>query len=442
MKKFFFPILFSLFTLILILILTSAFPKNAGFLKIFFFLLLFDAYLWFSIRPGILRMKPVKRLTFYLAYWFPLALILGLTLYGFLVPFITWYQPIRTHITSFILIIYVAKLFPILGLIIADLVRLSRLIYLYLRFGKTKISWPANRKKSLLLTGWVLGVAFFLLLLSGTVFGLYNFQVREQTIPVSDLPPAFDGFRIVQFSDVHLGSWPSMQKLNESVSIINDLRPDVIFFTGDMFNYCTADGKGYEPILANLRAPFGIYAILGNHDYGDYMKWSSTAAKVQNMEDLKTFYKKLGWKLLLNTHDLIKKGSDSIAIIGVENWGALRRFQRNGDIDRAQKGIEKMAVQLLLSHDPSHWDSIISRKYPNIDITFSGHTHGGQFGIDGWGIHWSPAQWLFKQWCGLYAKTTAGGSQFLYVNQGLGSIGYTGRVGINPEITLITLKNK
>jgi len=442
MKKFFIHLLFVLFALVLVFFLRSAFPKNTGFLKVFFFLLIFEVYLWYSIRSCISSMKPGRRLIITVIYWIPLAMTLGFTAYGFIVPFVVWFQPMRTHIISFILITYLSKLWPILALIISDIIRTGQWLYIYFQSGKVKPSIPVNRKKFLLLSGWSSGIVFFLILLSGTVFGLYKFHVSEQPIPVRGLPQSFNGFRIVQFSDVHLGSWTSKQKLEESVAIINSLNPDLIFFTGDMFNYCTADGNGFEPILSKLKAQYGIYAILGNHDYGDYMIWSAKKSKEQNMEDLKMFYNKLHWKLLLNTHDILKKGYDSMAIIGVENWGALKRFQRAGDIDRAEKGTENMQVQLLLSHDPSHWDSIVSRKYPNIDITFSGHTHGGQFGIDCCGIHWSPSVWFFKHWCGLYENVTSEGSQFLYVNQGLGSILYAGRVGINPEITLITLEKR
>ncbi|MEI6436028.1 MAG: metallophosphoesterase, partial [Bacteroidota bacterium] len=181
-------------------------------------------------------------------------------------------------------------------------------------------------------------------------------------------------------------------------------------------------------------------AILGNHDYGDYIKWSSPEAKKMNMDDLKTWYNKLGWKLLLNSHEIIHKENDSIAVIGVENWGATKRFQRLGDVARAWSGTEKMAVQLLLSHDPTYWDRVISKKYQDIDITFSGHTHGGQVGIAAKNFAWSPVAWLYPQWSGIYRNAKSPYPQFLYVNTGLGNIGYAGRIGILPEITLITLK--
>ncbi len=197
----------------------------------------------------------------------------------------------------------------------------------------------------------------------------------------------------------------------------------------------------FEEILKHMKAPYGILAILGNHDYGAYVKWPSDEAKEKDKRDLYAFYNRLGWKLLLNQHTVLRKGNDSIAVLGVHNWGKGYRFQKLGDIPTAQKGVENMQVQLLLSHDPSFWHSIICRKYRNIDVTFSGHTHGFQFGIDCFGIHWSPAKYLYKEWGGWYENQVPGSHpQYIYVNVGIGSIAYPGRIGILPEITVFTLK--
>jgi predicted MPP superfamily phosphohydrolase len=246
--------------------------------------------------------------------------------------------------------------------------------------------------------------------------------------------------RIVQFSDVHLGNWPRKDKLEEVVRLINNCKPDMIFFTGDMFNYCTAEGIPFLPILGQLHAPFGIFAILGNHDYGEYIRWPSEADKKANMEALGQFYHQLGWTLLRNDNQIIARGSDSIAVVGVENWGKTKRFQRLGDIEKALTGSENLPVHLLLSHDPTYWESVISKNYPMVDITFSGHTHGGQVGINAAGIHWSPVAWFSKFWGGLYRKEGSPVIQYLYVDEGIGCIGYSGRVGILPEITLFTIR--
>lgn len=436
MKKFFPAILFIFLSVSMILIFRSAFPKNSGFLMVFLFLVLADIYVWDPVRNRIEKTNRVVRMAVTTLFWLPFATMSGLTIYGLTTPFFSWGQPVRTMVTSLVLSAYLAKIFPLLVLLMADFVGIVTSI-------RKRKPWFAFRKRAFVLyAGWVPGFILFVILLYGMFFGIYQFKVHEQTISVKGLPASFDGFRIVQFSDLHLGSWTSVDKLAEAVALMGQLRPDVVFFTGDMFNYSTADGKGFEPWLSRLKAPFGVYAILGNHDYGDYRKWPSAEAKIKDQEAVKGFYKTIGWTLLLNDHRIIHVGSDSIAIIGVENWGAVKRFQRTGDLKKAAQGTENMTVQLLLSHDPTHWDSIVSKSYPEIDITFSGHTHGGQVGIDFWGIHWAPAQWMLKQWCGLYKKTNPTGNQYLYVNQGLGSIGYAGRVGIKPEITLIVLKTQ
>jgi hypothetical protein len=247
--------------------------------------------------------------------------------------------------------------------------------------------------------------------------------------------------KIVQVSDIHLGSWSCARELEKAVTMVDSLHPDVIFFTGDIANYSTYDVIPFEHILAGMKAKEGIFAILGNHDYGMYTTWPSDLAQEVDERELYSFFHLLGWKLLLNQHAILRRGNDSIAILGVHNWGKGYRFQKLGNIPKSQEGIENMPIQLLLSHDPSFWDSIICHKYQNIDVTFSGHTHGFQFGIE-WGkIRWSPAQYLYKQWAGLYEKPVPGSHpQYLYVNRGLGSIGYPGRIGILPEITVFTLK--
>jgi predicted MPP superfamily phosphohydrolase len=275
----------------------------------------------------------------------------------------------------------------------------------------------------------------------GMVWWNYDFRVKQQVITLPELPASFDGLKIVQISDIHTGSWLCKRELRKAIDLVNDQHPDVIFFTGDMVNYTTLDALPYEKILTHLKAPYGIFAILGNHDYGAYVNWPSDEAKEKDKKDLYAFYQRLGWTLLLNEHSVLKRGNDSIAVLGVHNWGKAYRFQKLGDIPAAQKGVENMPVQLLLSHDPSFWDTIICHKFRNIDITFSGHTHGFQFGIDCFGIHWSPAQYLYKQWGGLYEKPVRGSHpQYIYVNVGLGSIAYPGRIGILPEITVFTLR--
>jgi predicted MPP superfamily phosphohydrolase len=212
-------------------------------------------------------------------------------------------------------------------------------------------------------------------------------------------------------------------------------KPDVIFFTGDLVNNNTTEVKNYIDVFQKVKAPMGVFAVTGNHDYGDYQTWDSTEAKTKNFEDLIIAHKELGFDLLLNENRWLQEGNDKIAIIGNENWGA-GRFSKYGDLGKAYSGSEEAPVKLLLSHDPSHWDAQVRKDFKDIDVMFAGHTHGFQFGVEIGNIKWSPSQYIYEQWAGLYQQN----SQYLYVNRGFGFIGYPGRVGIPPELTIVTLK--
>jgi predicted MPP superfamily phosphohydrolase len=442
MKKILVTILIVLAVAGIFTALGIAFPVYARMLPLLLILLIIDGYLWYSIRHTVLGARPLWRYGGLLLYWLPMLLLTGCIIAGAFLPFTEWNITLRTLIPGIIFIFFACKLLPFVFLLITDVVRLfefgmQSFIHQGIKFHDvTRIRW-------IRLTGWVAGLLFLLVLILGMAWWNYDFRVKKQEIILPELPPSFDGLRIVQISDIHLGSWGCMTELRKAVDMVNSEHPDVIFFTGDMANYTALDVLLFEEILRQLKAPCGIFAILGNHDYGAYVKWPSEAAKAQDMEDLKSFYGRLGWKLLLNENSVLHKGSDSIAVIGVQNWGKAYRFQKLADMTAALKGTENIQVQLLLSHDPSHWDNIISRKHPGIDITFSGHTHGFQFGIECCGIRWSPAQYLYKQWAGLYEKPVAGSHpQYIYVNRGLGSLGYPGRIGELPEITVFTLKRE
>lgn len=212
-------------------------------------------------------------------------------------------------------------------------------------------------------------------------------------------------------------------------------KSDIIFFTGDLVNNTADELNDYFDVFNKVKAPLGVYTTLGNHDYGDYVHWASPGAKQKNHQAMCVAHQQLGWHLLMNEHKIIAQGSDQLAVIGVENWGA-GSFSKYGRLDQAYCGTEDAPVKLLLSHDPSHWDAQIRPHYPDVDITFSGHTHGGQLGIEVGSLKWSPVQYLYKQWAGLYRE----GTQYLYVNRGYGYIGYPGRIGILPEITIMELE--
>ncbi len=305
-------------------------------------------------------------------------------------------------------------------------------------FGTTKeFSLPERRRFLSLLA---LGIASlpFGALLYGMYSGKYNFRVLKYTLEFEDLPTSFDGYRITQISDVHSGSFDNRNKISYAIDLINQQKADVLFFTGDMVNNKTEEMIPWASLFSKLEAKDGKYSILGNHDYGDYISWETEEKKRQNLEDLKNLQKDMGFDLLLNESRYLKKGADKIALVGVENWGR-GGFKKAGDLKKASDKIAANDFKILLSHDPSHWEDVVIQDDYHYHLTLSGHTHGMQFGIEipGW-VKWSPVKWRYKYWAGIYEEL----GQFINVNRGFGFIGYPGRVGIWPEITVITLKKK
>jgi predicted MPP superfamily phosphohydrolase len=303
------------------------------------------------------------------------------------------------------------------------------------------IQWLHPGKMHALFTPALTAVAFGntmgLLLLYGMLWNPYRYIVRRVSIPIPNLPTNLEGLKIVQISDIHSGSLRRMHAVQKGIQTINTLQADLLLFTGDLVNY-TADEVSPElqNVLSQAHAKYGKFAILGNHDYGDYVAWNNKDEKTDNLHKLFQVHKNIGWTLLLNEHHTIPINGHSIAIIGVENYSTVARFQRYGNLDAATEGIPSTALRILLSHDPSHWtDQVTTPPYQNIALTLSGHTHGFQFGIEIGNWRWSPAKWLYKHWAGLYTQQ----NQHLYVNVGFGFLGYPGRVGILPEITLLTL---
>jgi len=272
-------------------------------------------------------------------------------------------------------------------------------------------------------------------LVYGMVRGKYNYQVLRYSLTYDDLPEAFDGFQITQISDIHSGSFDNAEKVQYGIDLINQQQSDVILFTGDLVNNVADEMLPWQNQFATLKAPQGVFSVLGNHDYGDYYQWPSEKAKAQNLEKLFQIQEAMGWKLLRNENRLIERGNDRLALIGVENWG--KGFKRVGDLQKALKTIPKEDFKILMSHDPSHWEAeVLPHPFP-IHLTLSGHTHGMQFGIDipGW-IKWSPVKWRYKQWAGIYEVN----QQKINVNRGFGFLGFPGRFGMWPEISVITLR--
>src|SRR5690606_22018507 len=276
--------------------------------------------------------------------------------------------------------------------------------------------------------------------LSGFVYGIsnrYNYQVVKQQIKIPHLPEPLRGLKILHISDIHSGSFDNIEAVTKGVVKAMELKPDIIFFTGDLVNDRASEVLPYIPVFSALQAPMGVYSVLGNHDYGDYVSWPSAQAKQHNLEQLIAAHGKMGWKLLNNEHVVLEKQGAKIAIIGVENWSAKAHFPRHGNLQIATQGLNKkeVACSILLSHDPSHWDAEVRSNFPEIDLTLSGHTHGMQFGIEIPGFKWSPVKYMYPRWAGHYQQ----GNQQLYVNRGFGFLGYPGRLGILPEITLLEL---
>lgn len=266
----------------------------------------------------------------------------------------------------------------------------------------------------------------------------YRYQVKKIKIAFPNLPTAFNGLKIVQISDIHSGSFDNPEAVNKGVQLILNLKPDIIFFTGDLVNNRSEEVGVYQKIFAQLKAPMGVYSTLGNHDYGDYEVWPSLEDKARNLELLKSIHAQMGWRLMMNEHVVFERGNDAIALVGIENWGAKAHFPKYGDMKKAYAGLPEKNIpfKILLSHDPSHWDAEVRPEYQDIDLTLSGHTHGMQFGIEIPWLKWSPIQYIYKEWAGLYQE----GKQYLYVNRGFGFLGYQGRFGIMPEITQIELE--
>ena len=272
--------------------------------------------------------------------------------------------------------------------------------------------------------------------LYGMMRGKYNYQVLNHTLYFDDLPEAFNGFKLTHISDIHSGSFDNGEKIAYGIDLINEQESDVILFTGDIVNNTADEMNDWIPYFKKLKAKDGKYSVLGNHDYGEYARWKTTEEKRQNFQEIKDIHPKIGFNLMLNESVYIEKGTDKIALIGVENWGT--RFKKAGDLKKASEKINNKDFKILMSHDPSHWDAEVKESDTNYHLTLSGHTHGMQFGIEIPGLKWSPVQYVYKQWAGIYESL----GRYINVNRGFGFLAFPGRVGIWPEITVITLKKQ
>ena len=341
---------------------------------------------------------------------------------------------------GFLIAMVVPKLVLIAIMFTEDVFRVPQGIYSYFMQDDSasgnQIKHFPSRRKFISQIGLGLAAIPFASILYGMYRGKYNFKVLKYTLNFEDLPDAFDGYRLTQISDVHSGSFDNIDKVSYAIDLINEQQSDVILFTGDMVNNTADEMLPYIDIFKRLDAKDGLYSVLGNHDYGDYVRWDSDAAKKENLENLKVIQKDIGFDLLLNENRFIEKDGQRIAIIGVENWGK-GGFKKAGDLKKASDLVDKDDFKILLSHDPSHWDEQVVNDQYHYHLTLSGHTHGMQFGIEipGW-FKWSPVKWRYKQWAGIYETL----GQYINVNRGFGYLAFPGRVGIWPEITVIELK--
>jgi uncharacterized protein len=410
-------------------------------------LFLIDFYIFQGIRHLIRNSNTNTVKTVVFVYWLITIASFIVILAGSLTEWSEWPKALRTYLFAFVFVTYFSKIFMLFFMVIDDLYR--GLQWVFSKFspstdpippGQSEISTSHSSKITrsdfLLKIGSFIAAIPFAALIMGMIKGKYEYQVKKYQFSSSRIPKSFDGFKIIQISDLHVGSFNSSEPLRHAVQMINKLNPDVILFTGDLVNNTHDELFPYVDVLAELKASEGIFSILGNHDYGDYHRWKSPQDKKENLSRLISEQRGIKWDLLLDEHRVIARGDDSINIAGVQNWSGRANFARYGDLDKAMDGINNSKYTILMSHDPSHWREQVLEKHQHIDLTLSGHTHGFQFGIEIPGFKWSPVQYVYKEWAGIYSQN----NQHLYVNRGLGFLGYPGRVGILPEITYIELK--
>lgn len=426
-------------------------------------LLLLDLYAFQAFKTVSINSTSRTRSIITIAYWVVAVLVIAAFLT--LVLSRTDFMPkiVRNIMFAIIVGLFLAKLTTVFFLLVDDVRRVIQWCVFKVMYNSNNLQTPEGEgiTRSVFLS-WF-GLAAGSTLFGSLIYGFsnkYKYQVTKVQMPFANLPASFRGVKIVQISDIHCGSFTNARAVEHGVEMILKERPDIILFTGDLVNDVATEMAGYKHIFSRLTAPMGVYSTFGNHDYGDYVNWKDrdaaheakeaiadrhllTPLQEKNLADLAQIHHSMGWRLLIDEHVTIKKGDDEIALIGVQNisgkgvQGLKEKrggFYSYGNLSKAYEGAGKYPFKILMSHDPSHWEGQVWN-YPDIDLTVSGHTHGMQFGIEVPGFKWSPVQYRYKQWAGLYENE----NQKLYVNRGFGFIGYPGRVGILPEITVIEL---
>ncbi|MCR8560755.1 metallophosphoesterase [Mucilaginibacter sp. BJC16-A38] len=417
---------------------------NGGFIKVFLVMAVISLLLDWYVFNGIKTITNgwQSGLARNLVNWGYLGISVGIT-----VVFIAGFgafstargmTPFHEWMLSLFLTFLITKIFFVLVLFLGDITRFFYGIISHLFGSKTNVAesyFPARRKFVSELAVLVAAVPF-----SGFMYamfkGKYDYKVHRTTLYFDDLPEAFDGFTITQLSDIHSGSFDDTKAMQRGIDLAKAQKSDLFVFTGDLVNNAAWEIEPYISNFSQLRAPFGQFSILGNHDYGDYIEWASEAEKAANLDKLKEHHKTLGYRLMLDENIDLEKNGQKISLIGVQNWG--RGFIQLGDLDKALKGVDKDAFKILLSHDPTHWEEKVRFNPTTVHLTLAGHTHGAQFGVEVAGFRWSPVQYRYLDWAGLVNEK----NRYLYVNRGFGFLAFSGRLGIWPEITVITLKKK
>jgi predicted MPP superfamily phosphohydrolase len=408
------------------------------------FILLIDIYVFQAVRALMYMSNARLRNIVYGVYWFiSIAGLLSIAL----LPYVNWQEwpaNVRAYVMAILMGLVLAKLIVVIFLLLDDMRRGIQWLIGKISAGSAAIPGGTgegiSRSQFFSKAGLLMGGTLFATLLYG-FSNKYNYRIHRLKLGYKNLPPAFKGLKVVQISDIHAGSFGDKAAVMKGVETINAQKADLVLFTGDLVNDRSLEMDDYMEVFRQIKAPLGVFSTLGNHDYGDYFPWPDKDAggysemRVKNLDRLKEIHGELGWRLLMNEHVLLEREGQQIAVIGIENWSAIKRFPRYGDLKKAYSGTEAIPFKILLSHDPTHWRAQVQPEYQDIDLMLAGHTHGMQFGVEIPGFKWSPAQYLYKEWAGLYKQ----GEQRLYVNRGFGFLGYPGRVGILPEITVIEL---
>jgi predicted MPP superfamily phosphohydrolase len=417
-------------------------------------MLLVDLYVFQAVKSVSQNLAPKTKTVIYVSYWLVTLLTVGFFAALPFVHYDHWQKPVRTYIFATLIGLFLAKLVSVPFFLIDDIRRVFQWVIAQFVTHTDDPSDPAESISRSAFLSWM-GIGIGATLFGSLIYGFrnkYNYHVRKLKLKYANLPESFRGLRVVQVSDIHSGSFMDTAAVQHGVDLIIKQKGDIILFTGDLVNDRASEMQPYMDVFNRLTAPMGVFSTFGNHDYGDYVSWPDrddahalkekvagkhlmTPLQTKNLEELKQVHAGLGWKLLMDEWVPLEKNGEKIALIGVQNISGKARFHSYGNLPRAYEGTETIPFKILMSHDPSHWDSEVLKDFKDIDLTLSGHTHGMQFGVEIPGLKWSPVKWVYKKWAGLYEE----GNQKLYVNRGFGFIGYPGRVGIMPEITVIDL---